>query len=74
VDLLRAGTPARLVVSANRLGTTVKPTTLIVSRLHQDDARLIEIDGVRPADLRRLPENRLLVQRGRHIGTVEMPG
>ncbi len=65
---------ARLVVSGQRLRGRPAPTdTLLLSRLHKDDApRLREqLDGVRAADLRRLPDHRLLVRRGGELGTID---
>lgn len=51
----------------------VEPELWLISRLRREDAETIavELDGVRPADLRRLPAGRLVLRRGEKIGTME---
>lgn len=68
---------ARLVIAEEQLPNWKLPsplTTLIVTRLNQADAGRLQAEfaGVRVSDLRRLPEGRLLVRRGRHLATVDL--
>lgn len=66
----------RLVLAAETTASLPKassPQTLIVSRLNKADAECLcpRLPGLRQADLRRLPDNRLVVQQGEHLGTVD---
>jgi hypothetical protein len=52
-------------------------TSLVVSHLARADAGKLEgrlLAEVQPADLRRLPANRVVFQRGREWGTVDLEG
>ena len=67
----------RLFLSGEQWGVfpaLPRPQTLIVSRLNKDDAEKLypKLTGTRAADLRRLPPGRLIVRRGRHLGTATM--
>jgi hypothetical protein len=66
----------RLVISGQRMHTAPqKSDTLLVSRLHRDDARQLQAHlktDIRAADLRRLAESRLLVRRGDELGTIDI--
>jgi hypothetical protein len=74
---LAAQANARLIVSRERIGSpaTLPPvTTLLVSKLTRDDVGWLEpyLPEIHATDLRRLPPSRLVVQRGRRWGTVEL--
>ena len=69
----------RLVLAAEEetgLRAAPAPETLLVSRLGKADAEGLskQLPGLRPADLRRLPAERLIVRRGQALGTVAIMG
>jgi hypothetical protein len=71
---LRVSPALRLVVSGQRMQTTPERSdTLLLSRLHKDDAQQLgaHLDGIRAAGLRRLADTRLLVRRGSELGTID---
>ena len=78
IDALRGFAAARLIVAsrqASRLPARGLPETLLVSRLDKGDAETVQarfFPGVRAADLRRLPETRLLFWHNKTFATVEM--
>ena len=66
---------ARLFLAAEapaNLPDRPRPQTLVVSRLGKAgaDALYPHLPGTRAADLRRLPEDRLIIRRGDELGTV----
>jgi hypothetical protein len=69
---------ARLVFVARqraRLPARPAPTAALVSRLDKEDAAALQaafFPGVRPGDLRRLPEGRLLFRQNGTFGTLDM--
>ena len=77
ISVLRGFGAARLIVAtrqASRLPARELPATLLVSRLDKGDAETIQarfFPGVRAADLRRLPETRLLFSQNKTFATVE---
>jgi hypothetical protein len=53
------------------------PKAVLVSRLGKEDAALVQrhfFPGVRPGDLHRLPETRLLFSQDGDFGTVDLWG
>ena len=78
IDALQGFGAARLIVAsrqASRLPARGLPATLLVSRLDKGDAETVQtrfFPGVRAADLRRLPETRLLFWQNKTFATVEM--
>lgn len=69
---------ARLVFVARQATSLPKrphPQAVLVSRLDKEDAALLQsqfFSGVRPGDLRRLPETRLLFSQNGAFGTVDL--
>jgi hypothetical protein len=80
ITRLRAFPSARLIVSTDQVvrprANGIKPTALLLSRLSGEDAARMEpaLPGIRAADLRRLPPNRLIFKQGDDICTVDMNG
>jgi hypothetical protein len=78
ISALQGFGAARLIVAtrqASRLPARELPATLLVSRLDKGDAETVQarfFAGVRAADLRRLPETRLLFWQNKTFATVEM--
>jgi hypothetical protein len=67
----------RLIRSATALPQQIlsgKSTSLLLSRLSGPEAERIEpeLPGVRAADLRRLPSERLVLKRGQALGTLDL--
>jgi hypothetical protein len=68
---------ARLVRSATAIPGQIlagEATSLLLSRLSAAEAERMEpqLPGVRAADLRRLPPERLVLKRGQTIGTLDL--
>jgi hypothetical protein len=62
----------RLALTSERVAYTgLSPATLALSRLNREDATAVTLPGVHPTDLRRLPDGRLILVRGEHVGTFE---
>ncbi len=77
VSQLAAFPGARLILANERATSlaALPEATLLVSRLRTpEDAALIQaqLPDVPAADLRRLPESRLLMRRGQDVGTLEI--
>jgi hypothetical protein len=76
VKRLRQFPMTRLIVVSQQVQTQPilgKTGSLLLSRLGREDAeRLSPILKIRPADLRRLPPRRLLLQQGQSLGTFEL--
>ena len=75
---LASFSPARLIISGERIPTLDQlpaARSIVVSQLDREDAGKLEgrlPAEVRPADLRRLPAGRVIFQRGREWGTVDL--
>ncbi len=76
VKRLAAFPAARVVAAARRLAERPLDGGLLLSRLDRADAERVENEaapaGIRAADLRRLPEGRLVMRRDEHIGTIDV--
>lgn len=80
IELLQTFPNIRLVISTEQVvklwPKSRRLTGLLVSGLDEHSAAQIqtELPGIRPTDLRRLPQTRLVLRRGSEIGTVDMLG
>jgi hypothetical protein len=69
---------ARVVLAARRLGDLPLTGQLLFSRLERDDAERVHtagvLNGIPSADLRRLPDTRLILRRNKDISTIDISG
>ncbi|GAB4442449.1 MAG: hypothetical protein Kow0031_24570 [Anaerolineae bacterium] len=69
---------ARVVLASRRVEQRSLSGQLLFSRLERDDAEWVHatgvLNGIPAADLRRLPDTRLIMRRGQDISTVEISG
>ncbi len=70
---LSAFSGARLIVSSSRVAGRPVTSTFLVSRLDRADAEKVQVNlpGIRAGDLRRLPDNRLLLRREADLSTID---
>ncbi len=78
VERLSRFPAARVISAARRLEQRPLAGQLLLSKLERADAERVQAEGalgdIRATDLRRLPDQRLLLRRGKHMATIDIDG
>lgn len=60
-------------IDGKKIPDSIRPQTLVISRLNRSAAtHLSSVLNIRESDLRRLPAGRLIIKKGKKMGTVDM--